>query len=102
MPLRIDARSTQEGCGVGKVLRACWKIVRGATMIRKSETLQKLVTCCVILHNFITGNESDGAAQTHDFNKPREQVEIPEQQDANKLINFMQMHQNLRDHQVRA
>ena len=62
------------------------------------------MTCCVILHNMIVEDESDGVAQTHDFKAPREQVEIPKDQDvaqaATRLMNFLQMHQNLRDHQV--
>ena len=31
-------------------------------------------------------------AQTHDFETPKEQVEIPEDQDAAQLMNFLQMH----------
>ena len=55
------------------------------------------MTCYVILHNMIVEDEGDGVAQTHDFEAHREQVEIPEDQDAAQLMNFLQMHQNLRD-----
>ena len=58
------------------------------------------MTCCVILHNMIVEDEGDGVAQTHDFKAPEEQVEIPEHQDADQLMNFLQMHQNIRDRQV--
>ena len=64
-------------------------------MMWESETLWQLVTCYVILHNMIVEDESDGVAQTHEFEAPGEQVEIPEDQDAAQLMNFLQMHQNL-------
>ena len=60
------------------------------------------MTCCVILYNMIVEDEGDGVVQTSDFEEPGEQVEIPEDQDANQLMNFLQMHQNLRDHKVHA
>nr|XP_020183789.1 protein ALP1-like [Aegilops tauschii subsp. strangulata] len=82
------------------VLQARWGIVRGATMMWESETLWRLMTCCVILHNMIVEGEGDGVAQTNDFEALGEQVEIPEDQEATRLMNFPQMHQNLRDHQV--
>ena len=56
------------------------------------------MTSYVILHNIIVKDEGDGVAQTHDFEAPRVQVEIPEDQDAAQLMDFLQMHQNLRDH----
>ena len=40
------------------------------------------MTCCVILHNMIVEDESDGVAQTNNFEAPGEQVQIPEDQDA--------------------
>jgi hypothetical protein len=43
----------------------------------------------------IVEDEGDDVAQTHDFDKPRAQVHIPEQQDADQLIKFLQMHQDL-------
>ena len=60
------------------------------------------MTCCVILHNMIVGDEGYGVVQTNNFEASGEQVQIPEDQDANQLMNFLQMHQNLRDHQVHA
>ena len=45
----------------------------------------------------IVENESDGVAQTHDFEAPGEQVEIPKDQDAAQLMNFLHMHKKLRD-----
>ena len=60
------------------------------------------MACCVTLHNMIVENEGDGVAQTNDFEAPREQVEIPEDQDAAQLMNFLQMHQNICAHQVHA
>ena len=69
-------------------------------MMWESETLWQLMTCCVILHNMIVEDESDGVAQTNDFEAPGEQVEIPKDLNATQLMNFLQMHQNLRDHQV--
>ena len=48
----------------------------------------------------IVEDEGDGVAQTHDFEAPGEQVEIPEDQYLAQLMNFPQMHQNLQDHQV--
>ena len=69
-------------------------------MMWESETLWQLMTCCVILHNMIVEDEGDGVAQTNDFEAPGEQVEIPKDQDAAQLMNFLQMHQNLRDQQV--
>ena len=53
---------------------------------------------CVILHNMIVEDEGDGVAQTHDFKAPGEEIEILEDQDAARLMNFLQTHQNLRDH----
>ena len=88
--------------GAFGVLQARWRIVQGDAMIRESETLWKLMTCCVILHNMIVKDEGDGVTQTNDFEAPGEQVEISEDQDAAHLMNFLQMHQNLRDHQVHA
>jgi hypothetical protein len=82
------------------VLQARWGIVRSAAMMWESETLWQLMTCCVILHNMIVEDEGEGVAQTNDFEAPGEQVEIPEDQDAAQLQNFLQMHQNLRNHQV--
>ena len=82
------------------VLQACWGIVRSAAMIWESETLWQVMTCCVILHNMIVEDVSDGVTQTHDFEAPGEQVEIPKDKDATQLMNFPQIHQNLRDHQV--
>ena len=58
------------------------------------------MTCCVILHNMIVEDEGDGVAQTNDFEAHGEKVEIPEDQDVAQLMNFLQMHQNLRDHHV--
>ena len=46
----------------------------------------------------IVENEGDGVVQTNDSEAPGEQVEILEDQDATQLMNFLQMHQNLRDH----
>ena len=60
------------------------------------------MTCCVILHNMIVEDEGDCVAQINDFEAPGEQVQIPKDQDAAQLMNFLQMHQNLRDHQVHA
>jgi hypothetical protein len=82
------------------VLQARWGIVRSAAMMWESETLWQLMTCCVILHNMIVEDEGEGVAQTNDFEAPGEQVEIPEDQDAAQLQNFLQMHQNLQNHQV--
>ena len=50
----------------------------------------------------IVGNEGDGVAQTNDFEAPGEQVETLKDQDAARLMNFLQIHPNLRDHQVHA
>ena len=61
----------------------------------ESETLWRLMTCCVILYNMIIEDEGDGVVQTSDFEEPGEQVEIPEDQDATQMMNFLQMHQNL-------
>ena len=55
----------------------------------ESETLWQLMTCCVILHNMIVKGEGDGVAQTNDFEARGEQVEIPEDQDATQLMNFL-------------
>ena len=71
-------------------------------MMWESETLWRLMTCCVILHNMIVEDEGDGVAQTNDFEAPGEQVQILKDQDATHLMDFLQMHQNLRDHQVHA
>jgi hypothetical protein len=84
------------------VLQACWGIVRGVVVMWESETLWQLMTCCVILHNMIVEDEGDGVAQTNDFEALGEQVQIPENQDVNQLMNFLQMHPNLQDHQVHA
>ena len=81
------------------VLQAHWGIMRSAAMMWESETWQ-LMTCCVILHNMIVEDEGDGVAQTHDFKAPGEEIEILEDQDAARLMNFLQTHQNLRDQQV--
>ena len=43
----------------------------------------------------IVEDEGDGVAQTNDFEALGEQVQILEDQDANQLMNFLQMHQNL-------
>ena len=75
------------------VLQARWGIVRSAAMMWESETLWQLMTCCVILHIMIVEDEADGVA-------PGEEVEILEDQDAAQLMNFLQMHQNLRDQQM--
>ena len=48
----------------------------------------------------IVEDEGDGVAQTHDFKAPGEEIEILEDQDAARLMNFLQTHQNLRDQQV--
>ena len=48
------------------VLQARWGIQRSATMMRKSETLWQLITCCVILHNMIVDDEDDDV-ETQDF-----------------------------------
>ena len=77
------------------VLQARWGIVRGAAIMWESETLWRLKTCCVILHNMIVEDEGDGVAQTNDFEAPGEQVKIPKNQDATQFMNFLQMHQNL-------
>ncbi|XP_020175975.1 uncharacterized protein [Aegilops tauschii subsp. strangulata] len=82
------------------VLQAHWGIVWSAAMMWESETFWQLMTCYVILHNMIVEDEGDGVAQPHDFEAPGEQVEIPEGQDAARLMNSLQMHQNLRDQQV--
>ena len=66
-------------------------------MMWESETLWQLMTCCIILHNMIVKDEGDGVAQTHDFEAPGEQVEIPKDQDAAQLMNFLQMDQNFRN-----
>ena len=58
----------------------------------ESETLWKLMTCCVILHNMIVKDEGDDVARTNNFEAPGEQVHNP---DAAQLMNFLQMHQNL-------
>ena len=52
------------------------------------------------MHNMIIRDEGDSVAQTHDFKAPEEQVEIPEHQDADQLMNFLQMYQNLWDQRV--
>lgn len=49
----------------------------------------------IILHNMIVEDEGDGFAQTIDFEAPEEQVQIMKDQDANQLMKFLQMHQNL-------
>ncbi|XP_073355315.1 uncharacterized protein [Aegilops tauschii subsp. strangulata] len=82
------------------VLQARWGIVRNAAMMWESETLWQLMRCCVILHNMIVEDEGDVVAQTNDFEAPEEQVKILEDQNAAQLMNFVQMHHNLRDHQV--
>ena len=64
------------------VLQARWGIVRDAAMMWESEILWQLITCCVILHNMIIGNEGDGVSQTNDFEASGEQVEILKDQDA--------------------
>nr|XP_020177431.1 uncharacterized protein LOC109762965 [Aegilops tauschii subsp. strangulata] len=79
------------------VLQAHWGIVRSAAMMWESETLWQLMTYCVILHNMIVENEGDGVDQTHDFEALGEQVEVPKDKDAAQLMNFLQMHQNLRN-----
>ncbi|XP_020179137.1 uncharacterized protein [Aegilops tauschii subsp. strangulata] len=84
------------------VLQARWEIVQGTAMMWESETLWQLLTCCVILYNIIVEDEGDVVAQTYDFEAHEEQVEIPKDQDAAQLMNFLQMHQNLRDQQVHA
>ena len=48
----------------------------------------------------IVEGEGDGVAQTNDSEASGGQVQIPEDQDANQLMNFLQMHQNLRDVQL--
>ena len=58
-------------------------------MMWKSETLWQLMTCCVILHNMIVEDEGDVVAQTNDFEARKEQVQIPEDQDAVQLMNFL-------------
>ena len=45
----------------------------------------------------IVEDEGDGVDQTNDFEAPGEQIEIPEDQDAAQLMNFLHMHQNLQD-----
>ena len=47
------------------------------------------MTYCVIFHNMIVEDVSDGVTQTHDFEAPGEQVEIPENQDAARVMNFL-------------
>ena len=44
----------------------------------------------------------DGVAQTNDFEAPGEQVQILKDKDAAQLMNFLHIHQNLRDHHVHA
>lgn len=48
----------------------------------------------------IVRDEVDDVAQTNDFEAPREQVEILEDQDAAQLMNFLHVHQNFRDRRV--
>ncbi|XP_073355334.1 uncharacterized protein [Aegilops tauschii subsp. strangulata] len=82
------------------VLQARWGIARSAAMTWESETLWRLMTCCVVLHNMIVEVESDDVGQTHDFEAPGEQVEILEDRDAAQLMNFLHMQQSLLDQQV--
>ena len=49
----------------------------------------------------IVGDGGEGEACTHDFEKPRVHVRLPEQ-DANHVVNFLEMHRQLRDQQVHA
>ena len=84
------------------VVRARWGIVRSAVMMWKSETLWQLMICCVILHNMIVEDEGDDVDLTNDFEAPREQVQILKDPNVVPLMNFLQMHQNLRDHHVHA
>ena len=71
-------------------------------MIWESETFWQLMTCCVMLHNMIVKDGGYGVAQTNDFEAPGEQIKIPEDKDVAQLMNFLQMHQNLRYHHVHA
>ena len=61
--------------------------------------LWQAMTCCVILHNMIVEDEGDGAARTHDFEKPGEHVHLPEQE-VEYVMLFLDMHQQLRDELV--
>ena len=68
-------------------------------MVWEVETLWQLMTCCVILHNMIIEDEDEGAAYTHDFEKPRLEFRLSEQE-AENIVNFLEMHRQLRDQQV--
>ena len=46
--------------------------------------------------------EDDGIVQNNNFEAHGEKIQIPEEQDANQFMNFLQMHHNLRDHRVHA
>jgi len=52
----------------------------GAAIMWKHETIWQLMTCCVTLHNMIVEDEGDGVARTDDFEKPRVQVLLEEQE----------------------
>ena len=71
------------------VLQARLRIVRGVAIIWESETLWQPMKCCVILYNMIVEDEGDVVAQTNDFEARKEQVQIPEDQDAVQLMNFL-------------
>ena len=47
----------------------------------------------------IVEDEGEGAARTHDFDKPGVHVHLSEQ-DAQHVMNFLEMHRQLRDQQV--
>ena len=57
------------------------------------------MTYCVILHNMIVEDEGDGAARTHDFEKSREHVHLPEEE-VEYVMHFLEMHQQLIDELV--
>ena len=79
------------------VLQARWGIVYEDAMMWEAETPWHLIICCVILNNMIVEDKGEGAAHTHDFEKPGVHVRLPEQ-DAKHILNFLEMHQQLMKH----